>query len=355
MNLSDFDYHLPEDRIAQEPLADRAASRMLVLRRNEQGWEDRAFRELPSFLGPGDCLVLNDSRVFPSRLFGNRAGVGALPIGKNNPKRGEYLSGEVEVFLLRPVSEDRKTWQALVHPGRKMRVGERVRFSSDLEAEVLARGAYGERTVRFECDGDIYARLDEVGHVPLPPYIRRPDTPEDRGRYQTVFARETGSVAAPTAGLHFTLEILDECRAAGAETATVTLHVGLGTFQPIHEEVVEQHRLHPELFDISQESARKMRAASRLVAVGTTAVRTIEAAARRGGLAECHGETEIFIYPDFEFRAVSAMLTNFHLPKSSLLLLVCAFAGKDLVLSAYRHAVETGYRFFSYGDCMLII
>ena len=204
--------------------------------------------------------------------------------------------------------------------------------------------------------GDIYERLEQIGHVPLPPYIRRPDTPEDRVRYQTVFARETGSVAAPTAGLHFTPEILDECRAAGAETATVTLHVGLGTFQPIHER--GRRTAPPALRSSStsaEESARKMRAASRLVAVGTTAVRTIETAARRGGLAECHGETDLFIYPGFEFQAAGAMLTNFHLPKSSLLLLVCAFAGKDLVLSAYRHAVEAGYRFYSYGDCMLII
>jgi S-adenosylmethionine:tRNA ribosyltransferase-isomerase len=355
MQLSSFDYHLPEDHIAQQPLEDRAASRMLVLHRREGRWEDRQFRELPGFLGAGDCLVLNDSRVFPSRLYGQRSGVGALPIGARNPKRHEYLSGQVEVFLLRPVSGDRKTWLTLVHPGRKMRVGERVHFGENLEAEVLARGLYGERTVQFRCAGDIYERLEEIGHVPLPPYIRRPDTAADRLRYQTVFARETGSVAAPTAGLHFTPEVLARCRAAGAEAAHVTLHVGLGTFQPIHTEVLEEHRLHSEFYRIAEPEARKMRAASRLVAVGTTAVRTLETAARLGALHESQGETELFIYPGFEFRAAGAMLTNFHLPKSSLLILVCAFAGTEFILAAYRHAVAAGYRFYSYGDCMLIL
>jgi S-adenosylmethionine:tRNA ribosyltransferase-isomerase len=355
MQLSDFDYHLPEEQIAQQPLEDRAASRMLVLHRDELRWEDRQFRDLARFLSPGDCLVLNDSRVFPSRLYGLRAGVGSLPVGKRNPKRHEHLSGRVEVFLLRPVSDDHLSWQALVHPGRKMRVGERVCFAGGLEAEILARGSYGERTVRFDCQGDIYARLEEVGHVPLPPYIRRPDTPLDRTRYQTVFARERGSVAAPTAGLHFTPELLDECRAVGVEVAHLTLHVGLGTFQPIHAEIFERHRLHPESFQITEEAAKRMQAAERLVAVGTTAVRTLETAMLRHGLEASRGETDLFIYPGFEFRATGAMLTNFHLPKSSLLLLVCAFAGKELVLAAYQHAVAAGYRFYSYGDCMLIL
>ncbi len=355
MQLSDFDYHLPEERIAQQPLEDRAASRMLVLYRGERRWEDHTFRDLPGFLGPGDCLVLNDSRVFPSRLYGHRAGVRALPIGKRNPKRREYLSGRVEVFLLRPVSEDSLTWEALVHPGRKMRTGERILFDGGLQAEIVARGAYGERTVRFHCEGDLYARLEEIGHVPLPPYIRRPDTAADRARYQTVFAKERGSVAAPTAGLHFTGEILDQCRANGAEVARVTLHVGLGTFQPLRTESIEQNRLHPERFRIPEGEAAKMRAASRLVAVGTTAVRVLETAALRGGVAALEGDTDLFIYPGFEFKVTGAMLTNFHLPRSSLLLLVCAFAGRDLVLGAYRHAVEAGYRFYSYGDCMLIL
>jgi len=325
---------------------------MLVLDRRQGRWEDRMFRDFPSYLRPGDCLVINDSKVFPSRLYGHRAGVYSRPVGKNNPKRHQNLSGRVEVFLLRPVSEDRKTWQALVRPGRKMRTGERVRFDERLEAEIIARGEYGERTIRFLSDGDIYEMLDRVGHVPLPPYIRRADLPVDRDRYQTVYAREVGSVAAPTAGFHFTPEILSRCREQGAEVARVTLHVGLGTFQPVHTENVEEHRLHAEHYEIPAESLVTMHAAKRIVAVGTTSVRTIETYARTHAAT---GETELFIYPGFEFRMVGALLTNFHLPKSSLLLLVCAFAGREFVLDAYRHAVETGYRFYSYGDCMLIL
>jgi len=355
MNLSDFDYRLPDESIAQRPLEDRAASRMLVLRRKEQRWEDRAFRELPAFLGPGDCLVLNDSKVFRSRLYGRRAGVRALPVGKKNPARLTNLTGTVEVFLLRPAAQDPQVWQALVHPGRKMHIGERVSFEGGLEAEILARGPYGERTLRFDYSGDLMEKFNQIGHVPLPPYIRRPDEPLDGERYQTVFASHPGSVAAPTAGLHFTPEILDRCRAAGAETAHVTLHVGLGTFQPIREAEVESHRLHSEFYEITGDNARKMCEASRLVAVGTTAVRTIESAMRGAGLVAARGETDLYIYPGFEFRATGAMLTNFHLPRSSLLLLVSALAGKDFVLEAYRHAVESGYRFYSYGDCMLIV
>ena len=349
MHVSEFDYHLPELSIAQEPLADRAASRMLVLHRREGRWEDRAFCEFPQFVQPGDCLVLNDSRVFPARLLGHRVGVHSLPVGKNNPKRRENLSGEVEVFLLRPISADAKTWTALVRPGRKMRTGERIRFG-DLEAEIAARGEFGERTVRFLHQGDIHEALNAVGHVPLPPYIKRPDRPEDRARYQTVFAREPGSVAAPTAGLHFTPQILDACRAAGAEIAYVTLHVGLGTFQPLHTDVVEQATLHAEAFAIAAEDMAKMRAARRRVCVGTTSVRSLESSwlGRRD-------ETDLFIYPGFAFQATGALLTNFHLPRSSLLMLVCAFAGRELILAAYQHAVEAGYRFYSYGDCMLIV
>ena len=352
MDLVEFDYQLPEELIAQEALPDRAASRMLVLHRQEQRWEDRAFRDFPSFLRDGDCLVLNDSRVFPARLFGHRAGVHSLAIGKNNPKRNEYLSGRVEVFLLRPVSADGRDWEALVRPGRKMPVGERILFEDGLEAEIVGRGEFGERTVHFQTEGDLYQKFEKIGHVPLPPYIKRHDAAADRERYQTVFAREKGSVAAPTAGLHFTPEILEACRARGAEVAYVTLHVGLGTFQPLHEEQVERAKLHSERYRISPENAAKMRSAHRLVAVGTTSVRTIETALHTG--AE-NGETDIFIYPGFEFRGVGAMLTNFHLPRTSLLLLVCAFAGKDFALAAYRHAVAERYRFYSYGDCMLIV
>jgi S-adenosylmethionine:tRNA ribosyltransferase-isomerase len=328
LDLSLFHYHLPESSIAQEPLADRAGSGMLVLYRAEQRWEDRTFREFPRFLQRGDCLVLNDSKVFPSRLYGRRAG----------------FSGAVEVLLVQALSEDAKTWTALVHPGRKMRSRERVAFDG-VEAEVIARGEYGERTLRFHYDGDLYELLGRIGHVPLPPYIKRADTAEDRERYQTVFAREAGSVAAPTAGLHFTGEILDACRKAGAEIAYVTLHVGLGTFQPIRGE-----KLHAERFRVAEESAAKIRAAHRVISAGTTSVRAVESL-----YLGKQGETDLFIKPGFEFQRTNAMLTNFHLPESSLLMLVCAFAGRELVLAAYEHAVEAGYRFYSYGDCMLII
>jgi S-adenosylmethionine:tRNA ribosyltransferase-isomerase len=352
VQLSEFDYHLPEELIAQQALADRSASRMLVVHRGQGTWEDRSFRDLPEYLGPGDCLVLNDSRVFPARLFGHRAGTHALPVGKNNPKRREFLSGAVEVFLLRSVSPDGRDWQALVRPGRKMRTGERIAFEEGLEGEIVARGEFGERTVRFHGPQDLFAAFERIGHVPLPPYIRRGDTAADRERYQTVFAREKGSVAAPTAGLHFTPEVLERCHAAGADLAYVTLHVGLGTFQPIHQEIVEQVKLHTEHYRIRPEDGATIEAARRVVAVGTTSVRTIETAARDGAL---EGETDIFLYPGIAFRRTGAMLTNFHLPRTSLLLLVSAFAGKDLTLAAYRHAVEVRYRFYSYGDCMLIV
>jgi S-adenosylmethionine:tRNA ribosyltransferase-isomerase len=351
MDLAEFDYQLPEELIAQEALADRTAARMLVVYRQEGRWEDRAFRELPSFLRQGDCLVLNDSRVFPARLYGRRAGVKSLPIGKNNPKH-EYLSGQVEVLLLRPVSADGRDWDALVRPGRKMRVGELVAFEGGLEAQIVARGEFGERTMRFHGSGDLFEQFDKIGHVPLPPYIRRSDDASDRERYQTVFARERGSVAAPTAGLHFTGEVLEACGTRGAAVAYVTLHVGLGTFQPLHQQQVEQARLHAERYRITEESARKIRDARRVVAVGTTSVRTVESAWRDGAMS---GETDMFIYPGVAFRRVGALLTNFHLPRSSLLLLVCAFAGKELAMEAYRHAVEFRYRFYSYGDCMLIV
>jgi S-adenosylmethionine:tRNA ribosyltransferase-isomerase len=359
VDLSAFDYHLPDDLIAQQPLADRAGSRMLVVDRAAGRWEDRWFRDLPAYLAPGDCLVLNDSRVFPARLFGHRSGAQSHPVGKHNPKRHEFLSGQVEVFLVRPLSADAREWEALVRPGRKMRTGERIRFSGvglpacpSLEAEIVARGEFGERTVRFFGADDVYAALESIGHVPLPPYIKRADEPADRERYQTVFAREKGSVAAPTAGLHFTGDVLDACRARGAGIAYVTLHVGLGTFQPLHAERIEEAHLHSERYRIDEENARRIREAGRVVAVGTTSVRTVETAWRDGRLA---GDTDIFIFPGFEFRRTGAMLTNFHLPRTSLLLLVAAFAGTDLTLAAYRHAVEQRYRFYSYGDCMLIV
>jgi S-adenosylmethionine:tRNA ribosyltransferase-isomerase len=350
MNLSEFDYLLPEELIAQRPLERRESSRMLVLYRDEQRWEDRLFVEFPEFLQSGDCLVLNNSRVIPSRLFGHREGTRSMAIGKNNPKRREHLSGQVEVFLLQPTSADRREWRALVRPGRKMRVGEVVVFDSDLKAEIVDRGELGERTLCF-FQGDVDEDLERIGHVPLPPYIRRPDEALDRERYQTVFAKEKGSVAAPTAGLHFTPEILEQCRRAGAEIAYVTLHVGLGTFQPIHGEEIVGHRLHAERYEITAENLGRIRGAARRMAVGTTSVRTLESSERQGA----RGETELFIYPGFDFRMTGGMLTNFHLPRTSLLLLACAFGGREFVLSAYRHAVEERYRFYSYGDCMLIV
>jgi len=330
--LSDFDYHLPEELIAQEPLADRAGARMLVVDRAAGTWQDHHFREFPSFLHPGDCLVLNNSRVFPSRLYGQREG----------------SAGRVEVFLTKQVASDGLLWTALVRPGRKMRTGDRIVINSELALEILDRGEFGERTVRLELVGEVFDVLERAGHVPLPPYIRRPDTAADRERYQTVFARERGSVAAPTAGLHFTPEILEQCRAAGVTVAQVTLHVGLGTFQPLHTTVIEEVKLHSERFTVPPETARAMSAARRVVAVGTTSVRAIESNPDAP-------ETELFIAPGFTFRHTGGLLTNFHLPQSSLLVLVCALAGRDLALAAYRHAVAQRYRFFSYGDCMLIL
>jgi len=288
------------------------------------------FRDFPGYLRAGDCLVLNDSKVFPSRLIGRRMGANR--------------SGEVEVFLLEPAGDDGRCWTALVHPGRRMRIGERICFG-DYEAEIVGRGEFGERTVRFDYPGDLYELFDKIGHVPLPPYIKRGDTPGDRERYQTVFARERGSVAAPTAGLHFTPEVLDRCRGAGAEVAYVTLHVGLGTFQPVRGE-----SLHAERFAVTEPNANAIRRATRAICAGTTSVRAVESLY----LGRSH-ETDLFIQPGFEFQRTNAMLTNFHLPESSLLMLVCAFAGREFVLSAYQHAVEAAYRFYSYGDCMLVI
>lgn len=330
MRLSDFDYELPAELIAQEPLAERDAARMLVLDRAEQRFEDRCFRDFPAYLKPGDCVVLNDSRVLPSRLF----------------------AGKSEMLLLEPVSEDAREWRALVRPGRKIRVGGVIRFDDRFAAEIIAHGERGERTVRFLGDEDVYAAIERLGHMPLPPYIKRADQEADRARYQTVFARERGSVAAPTAGLHFTGEILDSVRGAGAHIARITLHVGLGTFQPIEREDFENHQLHFERYSIAPEAWREIEQAQRVVAVGTTSVRTLESAASTGNLS---GSTNLFIYPGYDFQRVGAMLTNFHLPRTSLLLLVCALAGTELTLAAYRHAVAERYRFFSYGDCMLIL
>ena len=363
MLVSDFDFHLPEELIAQEPLAHRAASRMLVLNRKTGAFRDDQFLNFPEHLRDGDVLVLNNSRVFPARLFGHRSGERSQPLSPRNPASREFLKGRVEVLLTRQLGNNE--WEALVRPGRKLGIGEKLRFGKDansslLEAEITGRGEYGERRLLFHETADFFDKLERLGHVPLPPYISREDRSSDRERYQTVFARDRGSAAAPTAGLHFTPAILDQIRSKGIEIVEVTLHVGLGTFQPLRQELVEKNVLHIESYEISERSAEAINRAltdrRRIVGVGTTVVRSLEHSAQVGQGRVIIGKTEtnIFIYPGFEFRVVGALLTNFHLPRSSLLMLVSAFAGREQTLRAYRHAVTNRYRFFSYGDCMLV-
>ncbi|MBI3406334.1 MAG: tRNA preQ1(34) S-adenosylmethionine ribosyltransferase-isomerase QueA [Acidobacteria bacterium] len=365
MRLSEFDYHLPQERIAQQPLANREASRMLLLDREKGNWEDREFADLPRILQGDELVVLNNTRVLPARLFGKRIGIHSEPIGKHSSTAGEYLTAQIEVLLTRQTGET--IWQALVRPGRKVRVGERIQFGEgELEAEVIGRGDLGLREIRLHAtNGNVREQIERLGHMPLPPYIDRADDATDRERYQTVFAKETGAVAAPTAGLHFTPSILEQLTNRGVETCEITLHVGLGTFRPIHEEEIEHHKMHAEEYEISPEAAERVcsaRAAGRrILAVGTTVVRALEDAAakmKEGGCSALVGagraEASIFIRPGHRFLAVDQMLTNFHLPKSTLLVLVCAFAGREPVLRAYQHAVDSGYRFYSYGDCMLI-
>jgi S-adenosylmethionine:tRNA ribosyltransferase-isomerase len=360
MKLSDFDYLLPAGQIAQRPLQSRDASRMLLVERSANSVEDRMFRDFPSLLRGDELLVVNNARVIPARLLGRREK--ALAGGAEQTLLEE---GEIEVFLSRQL--DATTWEALVRPGRKMHVGQRVQFGNgDLEAEVVAHGDHGQRTVCFtaRANGTVTEQLERLGHVPLPPYIERADESTDRERYQTIFANRPGAIAAPTAGLHFTAEILEQIRARGVELCELTLHVGLGTFQPIRGETLEGHVMHGEEYEIAPKTceriARAKREGRRIVAIGTTTVRALEDAALRaaavggeiiaGGKAEAH----LFITPGFRFQVVDALLTNFHLPRSTLLALVCAFAGRERMLGAYRHAVETAYRFYSYGDCMLI-
>jgi len=361
MRLENLDYHLPREQIAQRPLDRREASRLLLFERASGRFEDRWFTELPDLLGGNELLVLNNARVIPARLFGRRAGVRSEKPSRST--RAQHLTGKVEVLLTHQV--DQGAWQALVRPGRKMRLRERVLFGGgELEAEITARGDFGLRTLRFVSHDSrtVNEHLERLGHVPLPPYIERADETADRERYQTVFAKRPGAIAAPTAGLHFSEEIFKRIRERGVE---LTLDVGLGTFQPVHGETLESHVMHSETYEIPRETAERIdraRTAGRTVlAIGTTVVRALEDAALRAAEVGCSNtvlsgkaEAQLFITPGFHFRAVHALLTNFHLPRSTLLALVCAFAGRENVLAAYHHAVEAGYRFYSYGDCMLI-
>jgi S-adenosylmethionine:tRNA ribosyltransferase-isomerase len=361
--VDEFDYDLPEELIAQEPPPKRGSSRMLVMDRASGAIQDDLFSGLPARLRPGDLLVLNNSRVIPARLYARRTLL----------RDHEKPTGRIEVMLVEPASDPAgvNLWRALVRPGRKVAIGERLVFPAPagevaLEAEVLERGQYGERLLEFAPVSDFFAVLDQIGHTPLPPYIHRADADADRERYQTIFAREPGSVAAPTAGLHFTPQILDALAANNVEIARITLHVGLGTFAPLRVERVDEVRLHRERYSISAAAAdavnRAVAERRRIVAVGTTVVRTLEAAALAAGAGpiQAHSSsTDIFISPGFEFRLVGTLVTNFHLPQSSLLMLVSAFAGPqrtgiDRILAAYQHAIQERYRFYSYGDCMFI-
>jgi S-adenosylmethionine:tRNA ribosyltransferase-isomerase len=363
VQVSDFYYDLPESLIAQEALPNRAASRMLHLDRKSGALQDLMFCDFPGLLRPDDLLVMNNTRVFAARLYGRRRGANAQVLSPQNPASRDFLKGRVEILLTRQTSEDPNEWDCLVRPGRKVGVGEELFFGphDELHAQVTARGEFGERHIRFARVENFFALVEKIGHVPLPPYIDREDRPADRERYQTVYAKEKGSIAAPTAGLHFTPEVLAQIRERGIEIAEVTLHVGLGTFQPIRVQRVEDHHLHREHYSISSSAAeqinRAMEQGRRIVAVGTTTVRTLEHAAAQsptGRPGAVSAEADLFIYPGYSFRVVGALLTNFHLPESTLLMLVCALGGKEHVLNAYRHAVRERYRFYSYGDCMLV-
>ncbi len=343
MDIGLFDYDLPPELIAQEPAERRDGSRMMIVARAEHSFRDGRFPEIVELLRPRDCLVLNDTKVIPARLIGRR-----LPSG-----------GKAELLLLRRLGE--WEWEVLAKPGKKLGPGTQIEFGAGrLVASLTTRGEAGIRRARFRCEGTWEATLTELGAMPLPPYIKRPEPrSEDHDRYQTVYARREGAVAAPTAGLHFTPDILQQLGSKGVRTATVTLHVGWGTFQPVVARRVEDHVMHEEYFEVSPEAAaviNKTRpSGGRIVAVGTTSVRTLESASEGGDVRPSLGWTRCFIYPGYPFRTVDAMLTNFHLPRSSLLLLVSAFAGREFVLSAYRAAIERRYRFYSYGDCMFIV
>lgn len=345
MLISELDYELPEELIAQHALERRDASRMLVLSRAEQTWRDASFSDLPSFVRAGDCIVFNNTRVFPARLVGAR----------------EPSGGRVEIFLLREIEP--QVWETLARPARRLQKGTRLNFGDgQLRAEVTAATDEGRRVVRFESEKPFDAVLEELGETPLPPYIKRPagSLDEDRERYQTVYARERGAIAAPTAGLHFTPRVIEELKSRGALFAEITLHVGYGTFEPVRVEDLSAHKVAPERALISDEAAEIINHAGagggRIFAIGTTTTRALESFADEAGhVRACERAAELTITPGYEFRVVDALLTNFHLPRSSLLGLVAAFAGREFTLAAYRHAVKARYRFYSYGDCMLII
>lgn len=339
MNTDEFDYYLPEDRIAQHPLEDRTASKLLVLNRETGEYKDDCFKNIMDYLRPGDCLVLNDTRVIPARLYGKKEGSG----------------GAIEFLLLKRNSTD--VWEVILRPGKKAKPGARFEFGDGkLRAEILETLDGGGRLVRFEYDGLFENILDELGEMPLPPYIT--EKLMDKERYQTVYSVHDGSAAAPTAGLHFTNELLDHIRDMGVKTAFVTLHVGLGTFRPVKVDDVEKHQMHSEFYSVSPETAAIVNetkaAGGRIICVGTTSCRTVESATENGILQAKSGNTDIFIYPGYKFKLMDCLITNFHLPKSTLIMLVSALAGKENVLNAYRHAVDSEYRFFSFGDAMFI-
>ncbi len=344
MKTSDFDYYLPERLIAQTPIEPRDRSRMLVYDRARDAVQDRVFCELPEFLRPGDVLVVNDTKVIPARIYGVRLG--------DDGTEGAH----VETLLLKRV--DYKRWECIARPARKLLPGRRIKFSDDLYATVLSTGDEGMRVLEFEFDGVFEDILDRVGNMPLPPYIH--EKLKDKSRYQTVYCRKEGSAAAPTAGLHFTPELLQKIEDMGVIVARVLLHVGLGTFRPVKEESVEGHKMHSEYYEVSQQSADIINAAKRdgrrVICVGTTSVRTVESASTDDGeIHPGHGNTEIFIYPGYKFKIVDCLITNFHLPQSTLIMLVSALVGREKTLELYRHAVDEEYRFFSFGDAMLIL
>lgn len=341
MNVDLYDFELPEELIAQTPLADRSASRLLTLDKRDGSTEHHVFSDILDYLRPGDTLVLNDTRVIPARLFGIKEDTGA----------------KAEVLLLKSLGEDR--WETLVKPGKKLRTGAVIVFSEELKATVESEGEMGGRVLRFSYQGIFNEILDRLGQMPLPPYIK--EKLDDRERYQTVYAKNEGSAAAPTAGLHFTESLLEAIKAKGVQVAFVTLHVGLGTFRPMSVDRVEDHVMHEEYYVLPQETAevinRTKAAGGRVIAVGTTSARTLETVGQKfggGPLSYSSGWTGIFIYPGYDFKIVDAMITNFHLPKSTLVMLVSALAGRDHILSAYKEAIDQKYRFFSFGDAMLI-